>query len=167
LPLEALRWSIFRASREVGVGEAAISMRLAAAGEAPGADNCYSSGQIARAVVDSVRNERLKKARSDADTAELLLERLRSQHVKREELLQSFSAISDAITRQIKSSRLTRDEKRDCLQNLASLPVIIADLTGQPKAPFTANGANGRRPTVAALVSGRKPRRTRERKTDE
>ena len=61
VPGEMLRWSLFKASREFGVGETTLGQKLGECGEVAGPDECFSTRQLIKGLYGEVYRERLVK----------------------------------------------------------------------------------------------------------
>ncbi|HEX4201504.1 MAG TPA: hypothetical protein VHY59_08300 [Chthoniobacterales bacterium] len=139
---EMWRWSLFKASREFGVGEHTLGQKLAEAGELAGPDECYATRQILKSLYGEVYRERLRKIKEEADGFALRNAADRSELLGRQDLEAAFLQVALAIKEIIQSSDLNREAQADVLRVLGSIPVVIKD-RATDRARARDHGENG------------------------
>lgn len=70
-PQEIVQWTLASASTNFGVHRDTLQKRLIANEIRPSEDGTYSTAQITKAVFGDIAGEKLRKAKADADKAEM------------------------------------------------------------------------------------------------
>lgn len=114
-------WSIEMAARELGTDARTISKRLTTAGIDAGPDGFWSTKQIVAAYCGDLESERIRKTRAEADQIEKQNRKLDGELVDVEEFVKKYAPIFVSMSRVVKSSKLTDEEKDSILNELAKL----------------------------------------------
>lgn len=89
-----------------------------------GADGCYSTAEICRAVFGGLNEERLLTQRELTRKYQLDNAIVEASVLNRAELAKGFSAVADALNSIIATSDLTREQKEHLQRELASIPLV-------------------------------------------
>jgi hypothetical protein len=142
IPLTSLRWSVATAAREFELSTETIRRRLTTEEEA-GADGCYSTAQVVRALHGGLHAERLREVRGRADLLELKAAALRAEILDRNLLEIALSGIFKAAVAIINSAPIPRVTKDDLLSSLSSIPLVIKGVAEKQTKQLRVAPANG------------------------
>jgi hypothetical protein len=124
VPGVPLRWSVSSAAREFKSSEETIRKRLTTEEEA-GADGCYSTAQVARALHGGMHAERLREIRGRADLLELKAAALKAEVLDRQLLETAIGAVFKSMGSILASAPIPRSTRDDLLSSLSSIPLAI------------------------------------------
>jgi hypothetical protein len=166
VPAAPLRWGADRAAVEFGMSANTLRKALNKESIACGADGCFSTQEICRAVFGGLNEEKLLTQRQLTRKYELENSIVEASVLNRSELTTAFAALADAMRSRIIVSGLTRDEKADLLRDLASIPVVC-DGIAKRQTRLPRRSKNGQKPEVdqneTAKSSPTKPTTATER----
>jgi hypothetical protein len=128
LPDQPLRWSAEKAAAEFGLTHPTLRKLLAQNSIQGGADECYSTKEIATAVFGDLAGEKLLTQRELTRKYTNENRIVEGAYVDRAQLMALFTQVADSMTSRIESSSLTREEKHDLRLELSSVPIGVDDI---------------------------------------
>jgi hypothetical protein len=142
---ELLRWSVEASAREFGVSKDWIKKRLIEVNENPDAkDKAYSTAQIVKAVFGDIYGERLRETKEKADNWALKNAQLRGELLDRNSILRGMEHIIAATARLIDASSLSKTEKTDLRNTLATWPVVVRGVAERQSHEIAVGSKNGK-----------------------
>jgi hypothetical protein len=128
VPVQNLKWSLDRASREFKLAPNTLRKYLHQSDADPDEGGCYSTAQITNAIFGDLRAERLRKERQLTRRYTLENEITEGNLLDRHELMRTFSVIADAMVTRINSAtELPRNVREDLLRDLATWPLAVEE----------------------------------------
>jgi|SRR6516162_9655059 hypothetical protein len=147
VPVQNLKWSIDRASREFRLAQNTLRKYLHQGDVEPDADGCFTTLQICECLYGDLHAEKIRKERELVRKYQLENEITEASVLDRKSLSAGFAAIADAIKSRIMASELSRDAKDDLLRDLASIPVVLDNVA---RAQTKLRRSNGQAEEVAS-----------------
>src|SRR6516225_1521002 len=145
IPKAALRWSVERAGVEFGMSSHTLRKALAKESIVCGADQCFSTSEICRAVFGGLAEEKLATQRQLTRKYQLENSIVEASVLDRAALTKGFAAIADAVSSRIMSSELSREAKEDLLRELATIPIVVEDMAAR-QTRLPRRSKNGEKP---------------------
>jgi phage terminase Nu1 subunit (DNA packaging protein) len=141
---DSLRWSIDAASREFGVSKDWVKKRLIEVNEPSNPkDKCFSTAQIVKAIFGDIHGERLRETKEKADNWALKNAVMRGELLDRSSILRGMEHIITSTARLIDASSLSKTEKTDLRNTIATWPVVVRGVA-ERQSHEIALGKNGK-----------------------
>ena len=115
---ETIRWSITSSAAEFGVARETMRTALRQSGHLPGADECYSTRQVAAALFGDLKAERTGLTRAQREHWELENKQAAGILINVDDAILLVHQFTYAIRQKVLLSGLTEQEKNNLLLEL-------------------------------------------------
>jgi hypothetical protein len=145
VPAAPLRWGADRAATEFGMSANTLRKALNKESIVCGVDGCFSTQEICRAVFGGLTEEKLLTQRELTKRYALDNAIVEASLLDRAGLSQGFAAVADAMVSIISTSGLSREEKEHLQRQLATIPVVCANVA-RSQTRLRRRSKNGEKP---------------------
>ena len=114
--VQRIRWTIHKAATEFGIDQKTLSTKLAEV--EPGADKLYSTRQIADALFDDAKAEKVRLTQEQTRKYKLANDKKAGEQVDAETVFKAYEGVFICLRQTIMGSNMTDAEKAECLAQL-------------------------------------------------